>query len=281
MRIDRAGQRLGSYRLLRLLGRGGFASVYLGEHIHLKSLAAIKVLATRLTEDLQDNFLNEARILARFSHANIIRLLDFGIDEGVPFLVMEYAPYGTLRRLHPHTAKLPLITVIDYINQIADGLQYAHDQKLIHRDLKPDNILIGQGGNLLLSDFGVALIAQTTNARNPEIDFAGTAAYMAPEQLEGMPQFASDQYALGIMAYEWLCGTRPFHGTVVELYNQHASIPPKPLHKYVPDLPREVEQVVLRTLNKDPDQRFPNVKAYAAALEQAGQSASALQVVYQ
>lgn len=270
--MERVGKQLGHYRLVRLLGWGGFASVYLGEHIHLKSLAAIKVLYARLTEDLQENFRNEARVLAHFSHPGIIRLLDFGIEEAVPFLVMEYAPYGSLRQLHPHHAKLPLVMVVHYVNQIVEGLQYAHDQKLIHRDLKPDNVLIGQRGNLLLSDFGVALIAQTTNSHNPEADFAGTAAYMAPEQLRGMPQFASDQYALGIMVYEWLCGRRPFQGTVVELYSQHSAVPPQSLRTHVPDLPSEVEQVVLRALSKEPDERFPNVKAFAAALEQASQS---------
>jgi serine/threonine protein kinase len=269
---EHVGKQLGYYQLLRLLGRGGFASVYLGEHIHLKSLAAIKLLNTRLTEDLQESFLNEARILARLSHTGIVRLLDFGIDEGVPFLVMEYAPYGTLRQLHPRNVKLPLVMVTNYVNQIADGLQYAHAHKLIHRDLKPDNVLIGQRGNLLLSDFGVALIAQTTGSRNPEVNFAGTAAYMAPEQLRGMPQRASDQYALGIMVYEWLCGTRPFHGTIIELYNQHAVIPPPPLREHVPDLPIEAEQVVLRALSKDPHERFPDVRAFAVALERVSQA---------
>jgi len=269
---EHVGKQLGYYQLLRLLGRGGFASVYQGEHVHLKSLAAIKVLNTRLTEDLQENFLNEARILARLTHPGIVRLLDFGIDEGVPFLVMEYAPYGTLRQLHPRNVKLPLVMVTNYVNQIADGLQYAHAYKLIHRDLKPDNVLIGQRGNLLLSDFGVALIAQTTASRNAEVNFAGTAAYMAPEQLRGMPQLASDQYALGIMVYEWLCGTRPFHGTVVELYNQHAIIPPPLLREHVPDLSVEAEQVVLRALSKDPHERFPDVRTFAVTLERACQT---------
>jgi serine/threonine protein kinase len=276
---EHVGKQLGYYQLLRLLGRGGFASVYLGEHIHLKSLAAVKVLYTRLAEDLQENFLKEARILAHCSHPGIVRILDFGIDEGVPFLVMEYAPYGTLRQLHPHNVKLPLVMVMNYVNQIADGLQYAHDQKLIHRDLKPDNVLVGQRGNLLLSDFGVALMAQSTGGRDPEVSFAGTAAYMAPEQLRGMPQLVSDQYALGVMVYEWLCGKRPFQGNVVELYSQHSAVPPRPLREHVPDLPVEVEQIVLKALSKDPDERFPSVKAFAMELEQACQVMQRMAVV--
>lgn len=276
---ERVGQQLGNYQLQRLLGRGGFADVYLGEHIHLKSLAAIKVLFTRLAEDLQEDFLKEARILARLSHPHIIRILDFGISEGVPYLVMEYAPEGTLRRRHPRNTKLPVATVVEYVEQIADGLQYAHDQKLIHRDLKPDNVLIGQQGNLLLSDFGVALIAATTHVQGAEVKLAGTALYMAPEQSQGKPQFASDQYALGIMVYEWLCGTRPFHGSLIELYSQHYFVTPAPLREHVPAHSPEVERVVMRALAKDPDQRFASVKDFARALKQASQATQLVDAV--
>jgi serine/threonine protein kinase len=266
----RIGERFGNYQLLRVLGQGSFADVYLGEHIHLKSFAAIKILYARLTSELQENFLTEARILAQLSHPHIIHILDFGTEEGVPYLIMEYAPHGSLRQRHPRNSILPLPTVVDYVKQIADGLQYAHEKKLVHRDLKPDNILIGQREELLISDFGVALIAQTTHSsHNVEEGFAGTATYMAPEQLRGRPQFASDQYALGIMAYEWLCGTRPFQGTIIELYSQHQSVPPTPLSQLSPTLPPAVEQVVLKALEKEPDKRFPDVKAFAAALEQA------------
>ncbi|HLZ57084.1 MAG TPA: protein kinase, partial [Ktedonosporobacter sp.] len=270
---DRVGQQIGNYHLLGLLGQGGFADVYLGEHLHLKSQAAIKILHTRLTEDLQDSFLNEARILAHLSHPHIIRVLDCGLDEGIPYLVMDYAPKGTLRQRHPRNTRLSVETVVEYVRQIVDGLQYAHNQKLIHRDLKPDNVLIGARDNLFLSDFGIALIAQTTRSRNAEVNLAGTASYMAPEQLQGKPQFASDQYALAIMVYEWLCGTRPFQGSLIELYSQHYSVPPMPLREHVPHLSLAIEQVVLRALAKDPAQRFPSVTDFAQALQQASQSA--------
>jgi serine/threonine protein kinase len=272
----RIGERFGNYRLLRTLGQGSFAEVYLGEHIHLKSFAAIKILSARLTSELQENFLTEARILAQLSHPHIIRILDFGIEQGVPYLIMEYAPHGSLRQRHPRTSVLPLPTVVAYVKQIADGLQYAHEKKLVHRDLKPDNILVGQREELLISDFGVALIAQTTrNVHNAEEDFAGSPTYMAPEQFRGHPQFASDQYALGIMTYEWLCGTRPFQGTIADLYALHQSIPPAPLRQHTPTLPSAVEQVVLKALEKEPDGRFPDAQAFATALEQAHLSAQA------
>ncbi len=272
----RIGERFGHYHLLQLLGQGSFADVYLGEHMHLKSFAAIKILYARLTNDLQENFLTEARILAQLSHPHIIRILDFGTEEGVPYIIMEHAPHGSLRQRHPHNSILPLPTVVSYVKQIADGLQYAHEKKLVHRDLKPDNILIGQREELLISDFGVALIAQATHSsRNIDEGIAGSPTYMAPEQLRGRPHFASDQYALGIMAYEWLCGTRPFQGTFIELFSQHQAVPPEPLRQHVPTLPATVEQVVLKALEKEPDKRFPDVNAFATALEQASFSPQA------
>ncbi|BCL78325.1 STKc_PknB_like and PG_binding_1 domain-containing protein [Ktedonobacteria bacterium brp13] len=266
---DYVGQQFGPYRLLRLIGQGGFADVYLGEHIHLGSSAAIKILYARLIDEYHEHFLNEARTLTRLSHPHIIRILDFGIEEGIPFLIMEYAPHGTLRQRHPSETQVPLSAVVDYVNQIADGLQYAHDQNLIHRDLKPSNVLIGQRNGLFLSDFGVALMAQTTYSQSLAGVVAGTVAYVAPEQLQGKPQLASDQYALGIIVYEWLCGTRPFQGSVIEMWAQHQSAAPAPLRQYVPDLSPEVEQVVLTALAKDPSQRFASVRAFATALEAA------------
>jgi serine/threonine protein kinase len=270
---ERIGDQLGNYQLVRLLGQGGFADVYLGEHIHLKSLAAIKVLYTRLTDELRENFLNEARILARLTHPHIIHTLEFGLEaNGVPFLVMDYASQGTIRQRHPSGIRVPLATVVEYVRQVADGLQYAHDQKLIHRDLKPDNLLIGANSELLLSDFGVAIVSQTTTrSQTAEKGIIGTMAYMAPEQLQGKAQRASDQYGLGIMAYEWLCGTRPFQGTVIEVFNQHLSVPPTPLREHIPELSPLVEQVVLKALEKDPARRFASVKEFALALEQANQ----------
>jgi serine/threonine protein kinase len=271
---DYIGQQFGPYRLLRLIGQGGFADVYLGEHIHLGSFAAVKILYARLIDEHHEHFLYEARTLARLVHPHIIRLLDFGIEDGIPFLIMEYAPHGNLQQRHPTETILPLLTVVDYVNQIAEGLQYAHDQNLIHRDLKPSNVLIGQGNALLLSDFGVALIAQTTYSQSLANAVVGTVAYIAPEQLQGKPQLASDQYSLGIIVYEWLCGLRPFHGTVIEMWAQHQSATPAPLRQYVPDLPPEVEQVVLTALAKDPSRRFGSVRAFVTALEAASRPES-------
>ncbi len=265
---ERIGQQLGSYRLIHLLGQGGFADVYLGEHIHLQTLAAIKVLQMRLVGSNLEQFRNEARTIASLIHPHIVRVLDFGVEDGVPFLVMEYAPHGTLRQAYPKGTRLPPIQVVPYVNQIADALYYAHSRKLIHRDIKPENFLLGADRKILLSDFGLVQTVQNTTSQTTK-EMAGTIAYMAPEQMNGKPRPASDQYALGVVVYEWLSGNRPFQGSLFEIATQHMLSTPRPLHENIPGISHEIEKVVFSALAKDPQQRFPNIKAFAQAFEQA------------
>ena len=163
MMVDRVGQQLGNYRLSRLIGHGGFAEVYLGEHIHLNTQAAIKVLQIRLTGSHLEQFRNEARTIASLVHPNIVRVLDFGVEDDIPFLVMDYAPNGTLRQRHPRGIPLPPVSIVSYVKQAAAALQYAHDRRLIHRDVKPENMLVGCNEDVLLSDFGLVMIAQSTS----------------------------------------------------------------------------------------------------------------------
>jgi serine/threonine protein kinase len=268
---DRTGQQLGNYLLTRSLGQGGFAEVYLGEHIYLKTQAAIKVLLTQLSGDDMEEFLKEARTIANLVHPNIVRVLEFGIEGKMPFLVMDYAPNGTLRQRHPKGSRLEPAVIVPYIKQIAGGLQYAHDQKLIHRDIKPENLLIGRHNEILLSDFGIALVAQSSRYQGTQ-DVVGTVAYMSPEQIQGKPRPASDLYSLGVVVYEWLTGNRPFHGSFTELCTQHMFAPPPPLRERVPSISAEIEQVVNTALAKDPKQRFGSVQAFANALEQASKA---------
>lgn len=265
---DYVGQQLGNYRIIRLLGTGGFAEVYLAEHIRLNTQAAIKILHTQLTDKEMEEFLNEARTIARLDHPNIVRVYEFDVRGGIPFLVMTYAPNGTLRQRHPRGTMLPLPTVVPYVRQIADALQYAHDSKLIHRDIKPENMLVGRRNEILLSDFGIATVARTTRSATDQ-QVAGTAAYMSPEQIRGHARFASDQYSLGIVVYEWLSGDRPFNGSFIETCTQHLYAYPAALHTKIPGVSQGVEQVVLKALEKDPYQRFPTVSAFAESLEQA------------
>ena len=270
---DRVNQQLGHYRLIRHLGRGGFAEVYLGEHLYLNTKAAIKVLQTRLSGSDLPGFIKEARTIAGLSHPHIIRVLDFGLEDETPFLVMEYAPNGTLRQRFPKGTRLPLTTILPFVKQMAEALQYAHDQRLVHRDVKPENMLLGPRNELLLSDFGIAFVTQTSRQQTTQ-EIVGTAAYMAPEQLQGRPQPASDQYALGIVIYEWLSGDRPFHGTFTEVASQHLFVPPPPLRQKLPDISPEVEHIMQTALEKDPQKRFVTVQAFARALEQASISPS-------
>jgi eukaryotic-like serine/threonine-protein kinase len=266
---DRIGQQLGNYQLIQLLGKGTFAEVYLGGHIHLGTLAAVKVMYTQLTREDFISFRIEARIIAHLIHPNIVRVLEFGIEGETSFLVMDFAPGGTLRQCYPKGTLLPLITIVSYVKQIADALQYAHDERLIHRDVKPENILLGRRNEVLLSDFGIAILAQSSRSQSP-ISTAGTMAYTAPEQIQGRPCPASDQYSLGIVVYEWLCGTYPFRGSsAIEVAMKHLSAPPQPLHDIVPSISPAVEQVVLKALAKNPERRFASMSDFTAALEQA------------
>jgi WD40 repeat protein len=192
--------------------------------------------------------------------------MDYGVENDVPFLVMNYAPNGTVRQRHPRGTYLPLSLVISYAKQIASALTYAHNERLVHRDLKPDNLLIGRHEDLLLSDFGIAVVIRTERSLSSQ-DIAGTPAYMAPEQFFGKASPASDQYALGVIVYEWLCGEHPFPGGLVRFLSN--ATPPSPLRQQLPGISPALEQVVMQALARDPRQRFSSVQAFVQALEVA------------
>ena len=268
--MERVEQQLGNYRLIRLLGKGAFADVYLGEHLYLNTSVAIKIIRSRVDESILANFLNEARHVSHLVHPNIIRVFDFGLDANVPFLVMDYAPFGNLRRLHPRGTVVPLPTVVSYVKALASGLQHAHDQHVIHRDIKPENVLLGPKHEVLLSDFGLAL--HTSDTETPQIEERlGTLSFMAPELILGLPSPASDQYALAVMIYEWLSGHLPFGGSADQLANQHLYNVPPSLGARNPEVPPAVEQVVFTGLSKEPALRFVDVLSFARAFEEASQ----------
>lgn len=189
---NRIGQQLGNYQLLRLLGQGGFAEVYLGQHRYLKTQAAIKVLSGTLTSQDIQKFTIEAQTIAGLNHPHILRVLDFGVQGNVPFLVIEYAPQGTLRDRHQRRVPLSLSTVLSYVKPIASALQYAHAQQLVHRDVKPSNMLINSNNQIILSDFGIAIPAHKTASLSTQ-EAIGTVIYMAPEQIKGKARPTSDQ----------------------------------------------------------------------------------------
>jgi WD40 repeat protein len=267
---DRVGQRLGNYRLVRKIGQGGFAEVYLGQHIYLDTFAAIKVLHARLESDDVEYFLTEARTVARLLHPNIVRVLEFNVEDTTPFLVEDYAPNGTLRKRHTRGIPVPPAAIMSYTRQVASALEYAHEQKIIHRDVKPENMLIGRRNEILLSDFGIAVVSHSSRYSSGTEgiqDMAGTVAYMAPEQIQSQACPNSDQYSLAVVVYEWLCGTRPFQGSFAEIAVKHTLASPPSLIEKVPELPPAVEEVVFKALAKDPQQRFENVQIFALELE--------------
>ncbi|GHO49062.1 serine/threonine-protein kinase [Ktedonospora formicarum] len=263
------GKQLGNYTLTKRLGAGGFAEVYLGLHKHLEMQAAIKVLQAQLSKADQEGFLAEARTVARLRHPHIVRILEFGIEDDTAYLVLNYAAHGTLRHYFergvPHSPE----AILPPLKQIASALQYAHDHGLIHRDIKPENMLLDEQDEVFLSDFGIA--TQVRNSRSQTVEeITGTIPYMAPEQLRGKPRPASDQYALAIVVYEWLTGTRPFQGeSYLAIATQHLTTPPRSLRECVPEISLAVEQVILTALAKDYHRRYARVQDFAEALEQA------------
>jgi serine/threonine protein kinase len=255
------------YHLIRKLGSGAFGKVYLARDRYRYNDVAVKILPSLADDELQ-KFLTEARMM-RLKHPHIIQLLDFGIEQQTPFLVMEYAPCGDLRQRHPRGSRMPLSTVLSYVTQLASALQAAHDDQIIHRDVKPENMLLNQQGQILLSDFGIATMVPSNTLDSAQSFFVGTIPYMAPEQAEGHPCLASDQYALAVVVYEWICGQRPFHGSPIEIAIQHRLDPPPSLCEQNQSISPEIEQVILTALAKDPSKRFVSVEAFAQAFEAA------------
>ena len=264
---EHIGQELGHYRLTRKLGSGSFADVYQAEHIYLNTPAAVKLLKNLASGDMQ-NFHNEARTIARLLHPHIVRVLDFGVEHSIPYLVMEYAPNGTLRQRHPRGTQLSLPHIVTYVKQIASALQYAHSYKLIHRDIKPENLLLGHNNEVLLGDFGAALMTHTSLMLSTQ-NIIGTISYMAPEQLQGRPSPASDQYSLATVVYEWLCGYCPFQGSPAQLHHFQLYATPPSLCTKLPTLPLATEQVIMKALSKQPQQRFATIEAFSEALEES------------
>ncbi len=268
---DRVGQQIGTYRLIRLLGQSDWASVYLGEHQSLHTQVAIKVFTLQLTGDDAGRFGTEMGMLAHLAHPSLLRVLEGGLEGDRPFLVMDYAPGGNVRTRHPRGTILPAPVMFSYLKPIVATLLYLQERHLIHGNIKPENMLLGYNDALVLSEMNLPVLAQKRRALLPQQE-ASSAAYVAPEQLLGYPQPASDQYALGIVVYEWLSGDVPFHGSFQELSRQQLSVAPPPLRGKSPMVSSYVESLVFKALAKDPAQRFASVQAFAEELEQACQA---------
>ncbi len=241
----------GRYRIERELGHGGMAAVYLARDEELGRPVAVKVLPEHLALDdaFRARFVREARLAGRLSHPNIVRVFDAGDDDGRPFIVMEYVPGGSLADPGP----LPVAGVVDLGVQACAALQHAHDAGLVHRDVKPANLLVRNDGVLKIADFGIARAAEST--RHTEAGtLLGTAAYLAPEQIAGSDATpASDLYSLGAVLYELLTGQPPYtFSSLAELAAKQADGTIEPVADVVPSVPHEVEAAVMHALARDP-----------------------------
>ncbi len=261
--VDRVGQSFGGYKLKRLLSsRGAFADVYEGEQVNEHTQVAIKVWKVQMDVKI---FVNDVLAIV-LPHPHIVKILDYGIEGDIPYMIMAFAPYGSLQN---QRLPLPPGTIINYTRDIADALYFAHQHGIVHRDVKPDNILLGLNHEVWVADFGIATPSHTRQETPKTQSAIGTSVYMAPEHWEGHASSASDQYSLGIMVYEWLCGSRPFTGNDTALYQQHKYDAPPPLHEKLLTISPAVERVVLKALAKKPEDRFENIKTFATTLDRA------------
>jgi len=268
------GVQIGNYSLLRELGQGGYAHVYLAEHLFFKTRVALKLLKHSGAghEEIRQ-FQFEAHLLTHLRHRHIVRALEFGWKDGTPFLAMEYAPKGTLQMSFLQEVPRPLSSILPAVLQTARALQYLHNHQVIHCDVKPENLLLGPHNEIWLADFGIATtVPPTLGRRYNGREVKGTARYMAPERIQGDSLPASDQYALAVMVYEWLCGQPPFDGSALGICAQHVSTPPPRLREHVPSISAAVERVVLKALKKDPHKRYAHVLEFVSALKQANLS---------
>src|SRR5438094_4162453 len=258
----------GRYRILRKLGSGGMANVYLAEDQELGRRVAIKILDERHDGDDQftERFRREAKNAAALSHPNIVSIYDRGEAEGTYYIAMEFLDGRSLKELIITRGPAPVSIAIDYARQILAGLRFAHRHGIVHRDIKPHNVIVDSEGRAKVTDFGIARsgTSQMTEAGS----IIGTAQYLSPEQARGAPvDQRSDLYSVGIVLYEMLTGRVPFTGdTPLEIAMKHLSTTPEPPSEKRPEVPHELDMVVLRALAKHPDDRYQSAQELDADL---------------
>ncbi len=265
------GRVLGNYHILEQIGRGGMASVYKAQDLTEERTVAIKVLSPQLAIDsnFKTRFEREAEVLRGLEHPNIVPILDYGEEGGLIYIVMPFMEVGTLSDFM-ETGYLNLEQSAKIIDQITSALQYAHDAGVIHRDVKPSNILIDEDGNAWLSDFGFAYVHDASLSLTGSA-LIGTPAYMAPEIVSGKSVTpASDQYSLAVVLYNLSTGCLPYDAeTPMAIALSHVNQPlPRP-REVNPDVPRSIEAVLLRALAKNPSLRFESIADFNRAFQEA------------
>jgi len=267
----------GQYDIQRLLGRGGMGAVYLARERSLDRLVAIKILPpeTAADADSRERFRREARTAAKLTHPNIVPLYAFGDVDGMLYFVMGYVRGESLADRMRREGKLPADQARRIIKEVADALDHAHRQGVVHRDIKPDNILLDdESGRPMLTDFGVAK-ARASGATLTEVGaVVGTPYYMSPEQASGARDIdgRSDLYSLGVMGYQMLAGRLPFEGeSFQDVIVQHVTQEPAPLSALVPEVPADLTAAVMRCLAKEPGKRWADAESLETAIAQGGE----------
>jgi eukaryotic-like serine/threonine-protein kinase len=249
----------GRYRIERPLGHGGMATVYLGHDTELERPVAIKLLAENLAgdEEFRRRFVREAKLAARLSDPNVVSIYDAGEDDGRPYIVMEHVDGETLADLLARRGRLPPDEARELAAQAASGLAHAHAAGLVHRDVKPQNLILRRDGTVKIADFGIARAAAETTSLTMAGTVLGTAAYLAPEQALGEKvTAAADVYSLGAVLYELLTGRPPFQfESLADLADQQQRMEITPVRELAPDVPPELEDVVMRCLARNPAYR--------------------------
>ncbi len=265
------GSTLGPYQILEQIGLGGMATVYKAYQPGMNRLVALKVLPEHYARDPRfvKRFEREAQVVAKLEHRNIIPIYDYGSHNDITYLAMRYLQAGTVKDILAHGA-LPLNDVAKLLSDISSALDYAHSQGIIHRDVKPSNVLVDKQGNAYLTDFGIAKVLEGT-ADFTGSSVLGTPTYMAPEQTLGKPATAqSDIYSLGVMLYEMVVGKPPFEAdTPMAIALMHVHEPLPLPRKIKDDIPEAVELIILKALAKDPKDRFQTANELARALTSA------------
>ena len=258
------GQKINDrYEVKALIGEGGMANVYLGYDTILERDVAIKVLRGDLADDEKfvRRFRREAQSASLLNHPNIVQIYDVGEDDGNFYIVMEYINGQTLKQIIKKRKRLSISETIDIMCQLTDGLSSAHDSYIIHRDIKPQNIMILDDGMVKITDFGIAMAVNASDLTQTN-SVMGSVHYLPPEQASGRGStIKSDIYSLGIMLYEMLAGTMPFRGeTAVEIAMKHLKNPMPSIRKLRDDVPQSLENIILKAAAKNPKNRYNNVR---------------------
>jgi len=261
---------IGKYEVVGTIGAGAMGTVYKGFDRRLARFVAIKALFPQFIDDAEKaaRFLKEARALAQIPHPNIVQVHDLYEEGGVPYIVMEYLDGRNLKQLRDAGVRFSLAQTLNILSQVAHGLDYAHQNGVIHRDVKPANLIITRSGAVKIVDFGIARLAEATIHTREGIT-VGTLAYMSPEQARGEPVDArADQYSLGVIAYELLQGCNPFQAENATgvLYRILTHNPPL-LSSTLPGCPPVLSEAVARMLDKERGNRLTNLSDFAALCE--------------